>query len=147
MEQQTPPAEDGVTDGLHIVGYSVNEQGKYELVSGPGWQPVNTVNRQAWLEIEKQIESAKKKTNRGRVSPLYYYMIANQMNIGLLAGYTRQSRLRVRLHLIPFFFKRLHRKTLKKYSDIFRIAPNDLKNGRLKRPAFDSTRQGQPGHD
>lgn len=147
MENQTPPSDNGVTDGIKTVSYSVNDEGNFELVPGPGWQPVNIVNRQAWQEIEKQIESSKGKVNSGRVSCLHYYMIANQMTIGLLAGYTNQSRLRVWLHLIPFVFQRLRPETLKKYADLFQVSRNDLKNGKLDTPIYDSTEQGRQFHD
>ncbi|MCF6188286.1 MAG: hypothetical protein L3J49_12535 [Desulfobulbaceae bacterium] len=148
MEQQTPPTrENGITDGVDIVGYLVNDEGNYELISGPGWQPVNIVNRQAWQEIEKQIEVSKDHVDSGRVSCLHYYMTINQMNIGLLAGYTNQSRLRVRLHLIPFFFKRLGPNTLKKYGDLFQVSTDDLKNGRIKAPIYDAGQQAGQRRD
>jgi len=148
MEHRSPPTtENGITDGVDIIGYLVNDEGKYELVSGPGWQPVNIVNRQAWREIEKQIEVSKKDVDSGRVSCLHYYMTVNQMNIGLLAGYTNQSRLRVRLHLIPFFFKRLGPTTLKKYGNLFQISTNDLKKGRLKPPVYDAGQQEEQLRD
>jgi len=147
MEKHTPPSDNGITDGVDIVGYKVNDEGKYDLVSGPGWQPVNIVNRQAWREIEKHIERSKRKVTSGRVSCLHYYMIANQMDIGLLAAYTNQSRLRVRLHLLPFFFKRLGSSTLKKYGNLFQVSMDDLKNGRLKPPVYETAGREQRSHD
>ena len=143
MEQQTPPTDNGITEGVQTISYSVNDEGNYEPVPGPGWQPVNIVNRQAWLEIENHIEASRRKVASGRVSCLHYYMIANQMNIGLLAGYTNQSRLRVRLHLIPFFFKRLGPDTLKKYGNLFQVSTDDLKNCRLKAPMYNPGHQGE----
>ena len=94
---------------------SEDNRGNQELVAGSMWHPVDIVNRQAWAEIDKQIEAAKKKIAAGRVSCLHYYMTANQMNTGLLASYTGQSRWLVRLHMVPFFFNRLRARTLKKY--------------------------------
>ncbi len=147
MEKQRPQAKDGVTEGIPVVGYAVNDDGEYELVSGPGWQPVDIVNRQAWKEIEKHIELSKRKIASGRVSCLHYYMTANQMDIGLLAAYTNQSRLRVRLHLLPFFFKRLGPDTLEKYAALFQVSRKDLKIGRLKPPVYETAAREQRSHD
>ncbi len=136
MERENQLLGDEIAHGLKTVSYVANAKGKQELVSGSIWQPVNIVNRQAWLEIEKQIEISKGKIRAGRVSCLYYYMTANQMDSSLLAQYTRQSRWVVRLHIVPFFFKRLGLKTLKKYADIFKVAPDDLIQGKLKPPVY-----------
>ncbi len=141
MKSEGQTFSQGVTGGVKTVSYAVNSDGKYELVSGPGWQPVNVVNRQAWLEIEKNIAASREKVRAGRVSCLHYYMTANQMDIALLARYTNQSRWQVRLHLFPLFFKRLGLKTLRKYGDLFQVSPDDLKSGRLSAPVYDAIRQ------
>ncbi len=134
MEMQ--PSDDSITEGLKTVSYAVNSQGEYELVPGLGWQPVNVVNRLAWQEIEKKIASSREDVAAGRVSCLHYYMTANQMDIGLLARYTRQSRWLVRLHLVPFIFNRMRPKTLKKYAGLFQVPPADLISGKLNTPIY-----------
>lgn len=147
MEQQEQPSDDGITGGVKIVTYSLNSNGEYELVSGLGWQPMNIANRQAWQEIEKQIESSKEKIDAGKVSCLHYYMTANQMDTGLLARYTNQSRWLVRLHLVPFIFAKLRPGTLQKYAELFQISPKDLINGKLKPPVYKHKESGQQPHD
>lgn len=136
QKQNQQPSDDGITDGVKIVSYSINSQGDYELVSSLGWQPMNVANRQAWQEIEKQIALSRKKIDSGQVSCLHYYMTANQMSIGLLAGYTNQSRWLVRLHLLPFIFTRLRPRTLQKYAELFQISPDDLIVGKLNPPVY-----------
>ncbi len=131
------PPEKDVTEGLATVSYSVNSDGAYELVSGPGWQPVNVVNAQAWREIEKEISVAEDKVHSGRASCLQYYMTANQMDVGLLARYTGQPRWRIRLHLMPFFFSKLAPDAIRKYAELFQVTSEDLKNGRLKPPVYE----------
>lgn len=123
-----------VTDGLKTISYACNSNGRIEVVEGDGWQPVNDVNGLAWREIERQIDRARDRVASGRTSCLYYYMVANQMSISLLAHYTRQWRLTVLLHLIPFFFKRLPIVKVQKYADLFLVLPEDLIRGEL-RPA------------
>ncbi len=136
MKNEQNNREESVTDGLHTVSYVADAQGEQELISGSVWQPVNIVNRQAWEEIEEHIAASKEKITQGRVSCLHYYMIANQMNIGLLAKYTGQARCLVRLHLVPFVFRRLGRKTLDRYANVFLVSPEDLIQGILKEPVY-----------
>lgn len=136
MNSPKQPSDNGITGGIKIVSYVTNEQGNQELVAGSMWHPVDIVNRQAWQEIEKQIESSKIKVAAGRASCLHYYMIANQMDINLLASYTCQSRWLVRLHMIPFFFNLLCTETLNKYSEIFQVSRDDLLEGKLKPPVY-----------
>ncbi len=136
METTEQTVDDGITEGLKTVSYSVNSNGAYELVSGLSWQPVNVVNRQAWQEIEKKTALSREKVASDRVSCLHYYMTANQMDIGLLARYTGQSRWLVRLHLVPFIFNRIRPGTLKKYAELFQVSPDDLIRGKLKTPIY-----------
>jgi hypothetical protein len=136
MKNEQNNKEESVTDGLHTVSYVADAQGEQELISGSVWQPVNIVNRQAWEEIEEHIAASKEKIAQGRVSCLHYYMIANQMDIGLLAKYTGQARCLVRLHLLPFIFCRLGRKTLERYAQVFLVSPEDLIQGILKEPVY-----------
>lgn len=135
MEVKRKITEHVITDKT-TVSYQADEEGRQELVSSTYWQPVNVVNHQAWQEIEKQIEASKQKIQDGRVSCLHYYMTANQMDAGLLAKYTNQSSLSVRLHLIPFFFKRAKPQTLSRYADFFKITADDLIQGRFKPPIY-----------
>ncbi len=128
-----------ITDGLKTVSYVKNGEGRLEQVQSDSWQPVNEVNFQAWQEIEKQIHRAKCKVASGRASRLYYYMIANQMNMMLLARYTRQSAIRVFFHLNPFFFKRLSNERLKRYADLFKISVEHLTKGELQPPIYHSS--------
>ena len=127
-----PPADENITNGLKIVSYAVNGKGTPDDV----WQPVNVVNAQAWQEIDKNIAVSKDKIAAGRVSCLHYYMTANQMDTGLLAQYTGQTRWQVCLHLVPFIFKRLPADTLKKYAELFQISPDDLTQGRFRPPLY-----------
>jgi len=125
-----------IADGLKTVSYVANTKGNQELVPGSIWQPVNVVNHQAWQEIEKHIQSSKEKVASGRASCLHYYMTANQMNPGLLAQYTRQTRWRVHLHLVPFFFNRLRITTINRYAEVFQVSPDDLIQGALRPPVY-----------
>jgi hypothetical protein len=144
MEEDNEPLENVIDEHITTVSYVANEEGGQELVSSTFWQPVNIVNHQAWQEIDRQIEASKRKIQAGRASCLHYYMTANQMDASLLAKYTDQSRWLVRLHLLPFFFKKLGVKTLKTYADFFKVTLDDLRQGNLKPPIYnDQEHEGQ----
>ncbi len=136
MELPNHSSDEGITDGLKIVSYALNSKGEYELTPDFVWPPVNVANHLAWLEIAKQITQSREKVAAGRVSCLHYYMIANQMDIGLLAKYTSQPRWKVFLHLVPFIFNKLPASTLKKYAQLYKIATDDLIQGRLRPPIY-----------
>ncbi len=140
-------SEEDVTGGIATVSYVAGEDGKQELKSGIMWYPVNIVNRQAWDEIDRRVELTREKIAAGKMSCLCYYMVINHMDTGLLAKYTGQSRLVVFLHTIPFFFKRLGVGTLQKYAEIFAVEPEDLRQGRLGPPVYDTSQGKQhAGH-
>jgi hypothetical protein len=136
MGQVNEIPDSDITGGVKVVSYVANKNGNQELIQGSMWSPVDVVNHQAWLEIEKHIEASKKKVKAGRVSCLHYYMTANQMDTSLLASYTRQPRWLVCLHLIPFFFSKMSVKNLKKYGEVFKVSPDDLRHGILKPPVY-----------
>ncbi len=126
--------DNDITDGLKIISYVAGSDGSQELVSDAMWHPVSIVNRQAWQEIEKKIEASKAKIAAGKVSCLHYYMTCSQMDTGLLAKYTGQSRWLVCLHMIPFFYNRLRAETLNRYVEIFKVSLHDLVQGQLGSP-------------
>jgi len=139
MHHPDHPVENNVTNGLKIVSYAANSNGECALTPDDVWQPVNIVNTQAWREIERSIAASKAKIAAGRVSCLHYYMTANQMDAGLLAQYTGQSRWTVCLHLLPFIFNRLSKKTLQTYAQLYRVSADDLAHGRLRPPLYHLT--------
>ncbi|BHH82331.1 hypothetical protein [Desulforhopalus sp. 52FAK] len=147
MDEPKQNSESSVTGGVKIVSYVANNSGNHELVQGSMWSPVDVVNDQAWQEIDKHIEASKEKVAAGRVSCLHYYMTANQMDAGLLASYTKQSRWLVRLHLIPFCFSRLGSTTLRKYAEVFNVSVDDLIKGALKPPVYNQSEYQESSFD
>ncbi len=103
------------------VMYAVDENGKYVRVKSAGWEPKNEVLRQAWEEVNENVEEALKAVQAGEKSPIYYFMYKNIMDVKLLAEYTGLWRWQVKRHLKPHVFKKLKDKTLEKYRNAFRL--------------------------
>jgi hypothetical protein len=103
------------------VMFAVDENGNYIRVKSAGWEPKNEVLRQAWEEVNENIEEARRKVATGEKSAIFYFMHKNIMDIRLLAEYTGLWRWQVKRHLKPGIFKKLSDKTLEKYKTAFRL--------------------------
>lgn len=120
---QDPSALQHITKELC---YAKNEDGSYATFASSGWEVKSTALDVAWDDIEETISKARNLAHQGKRSPLYVYMHKHMMTIGLLANYTRISRIRVWLHMYPFWFKRISTKHLETYASLFDIATVDL---------------------
>ncbi len=128
MKIDDVPQDKGMIDGdLTEICYAVDDKGRYVLSSSRGWDPKNIANQQAWEVIRADVQRTLDRIRAGRLSPLAYHMVRNQMNVGLLSKYVPYSRLRVRWHLRPAVFNRLTPDQLKPYADLFEIEPQALK--------------------
>ncbi|MFU8818392.1 MAG: helix-turn-helix domain-containing protein [Desulfurivibrio sp.] len=134
MKVSEVPNDTGITEGGQEIRYAVDDAGRYNPVGSTGWEPVNIANTLAWEKIQQEVAAAVAGIEGGKLSPLAYYMAANQMDTALLARYAGISRWRVRLHLKPAFFKRIKQNTLVRYATLFSISPDDLILGKLLPP-------------
>jgi hypothetical protein len=123
---EVPQNKGMITDGLREICYAVDENGRYILAQSAGWEPKNIANDQAWTLIEEQISQTLKKIEAGKLSPLAFHMVKNQMNVSLLSKYVGFNRLRVNLHLKPSVFRRLKPSILKRYGRVFEIEVEEL---------------------
>jgi len=103
------------------VQYAIDESGNYIRVKSAGWEPKNEVLRQAWEEVNENVEKARQAVTKGEKSPIFYFMHKNIMDISLLAEYTGLWRWKVKRHLKPGVFKKLKDSTLEKYKQAFRL--------------------------
>lgn len=128
MKIDQVPQDQGMIDGdRYEVCYAVNKEGHYVLVQSTGWEPKNVVNDQAWGLIKEKVAATAAKVRAGKLSPLAYHMVCNQMNVGLLSKYIPYGRLRVWRHLRPKVFHRLSSEELQPYADLFDLSVAELK--------------------
>ena len=62
----------------------------------------------------------------GSISPVYYYMMIEGLNIDELAGRTGILKFRVKRHLTLKGFREMKIRTLKRYADVFNIPPANM---------------------
>jgi hypothetical protein len=107
--------------------YYYDENGNFTQKVGYHGEPDSVILQQAWDLFADRTEEARQKVLAGKASPIVYYMekiITDPMNLSMMAGV---ALWKVKLHLKPYFFKRLSEKTLKKYADTFNITVEQLK--------------------
>jgi len=108
--------------------YAKNKEGKYETGLSVGWDVKKDALDNAWEEVNRRIEEAKKAVKEGKKSPVYYFMELRLMDISILASYTGFWKLTVKRHFRPEVFKKLSDKKLKTYSKAFDISVDELIN-------------------
>ena len=128
MKKDEVPQDDAnILEGkLKVVKYAVDEDGSYTKVKTVGWEPENIVLGQAWDDIREQVEEVKSKVVAGKLSPLAFHMAKQMLEPSMVAGYAGIPVFMVRLHMRPWFFKRLSDKQLRKYAAAFRITKEAL---------------------
>ncbi len=126
-QDQVPQDEKNLNEGkLAKLYYATDEEGHYTKVNSIGWEPETVAMEQAWEVVNDEVEDARKKVIEGKASPVLYFLKKNIMNVPMVADYVGTMSFMVRLHMRPFFFARLSRKTLEKYAYTFRISVEEF---------------------
>ena len=127
QQNQVPQDEKNLNEGkLAKLYYATDDKGHYTKVNSIGWEPETVAMEQAWDAVHAEVEAARQKVISGKASPVLYWLKKNIMNVPMVAGYVGTFSPIVRLHMIPFFFNKLSRKTLEKYAYTFRITVEEL---------------------
>ena len=126
-QDKVPQDKENLNEGkLAKLYYATDENGHYVKVNSVGWEPETVAMRQAWEIVDNDVEEARKKVIDGKASPILYFMKKNIMTVPMVASYMGTIGLQVRLHMLPFFFTRLSRKTMERYAFTFRISVEEL---------------------
>jgi hypothetical protein len=128
-QDQVPQDKENLNEGkLAKLYYATDDAGHYVKVNSIGWEPETVAMQQAWEEVNQEVEDARLKVIGGKASPIFYYLKKDIMTVPMVASYVGTFSWIVRLHMLPYFFKRLSRKTLEKYAFTFRISVEELTN-------------------
>lgn len=118
----------GEDNTLRKVLYVTNDSGNYESAQSDGWEAENYAMSQAWEDIDEKIAETRQRVLNGETSPIEYFMLKNLMDINILSGYIGRWNWIVKRHMKPNGFKKLSKKTLKRYANIFNITVEELTN-------------------
>lgn len=108
--------------------YAKDSSGKYSSGLSSGWVVKADALDNAWNDINEKITEAKELVLSGKVSPIYYYMVKNIMNIALLSQHTGYWKFSTKRHLNSRIFNSLSNEKLVKYATVFNVTIEELKN-------------------
>lgn len=125
-KEETPQDPSALDKYTKEVCYVKNAEGKYDTCLSRGWQVKALAQDYAWKDINENLESARSLVEKGKRSPIYFHMQKHMMTVSLLSSYVNINIFRVKLHLYPFVYKRLNRKTLQCYANVFKTTVEEL---------------------
>jgi hypothetical protein len=130
MKKSDVPQDKSNLDSKHFkeLCYAVDENGEYTTAQSTGWTPKTIALDNAIEDINERVDDAKNRVINNQTSPIEYYMELHKMDLGILASYVGMWKWRVKRHFKPNVFKRLSKKTLEKYADVFEVSVAQLKN-------------------
>ena len=108
--------------------YAVDVDGNYVTANSTGWDPKTIALSNAMTEIEERIANARYRVLNEKSSPIEYYMELHKMDVNILSSYVGIWAWRVKRHFKPSVFRKLSRKLLNKYAEVFEISIEKLKN-------------------
>jgi len=125
--EQVPQDNIETYDGMEKIIYAIGEEGHYDTVSSTGWEIEEAVTKQVLWELERQARESYELAVQKKVSPLYYHMYAQRMNLQILSQSTGLFQWRIKRHFKPEIFAKLEADLLMRYSDALGIDIETLK--------------------
>ncbi len=126
MRSKEVPQDEALYAGHKEVQYALDKNGKYVKELSSGWNAKTIANSQFWKDLLKLVKDAAEEVRNGTKSTLYYFMIINQMDVGLLSQYSGIPKWRVKRHLKAEKFKTLGDDIIRIYADLFQIKADQL---------------------
>lgn len=74
-----------------------------------------------WQKIRQLEQQLRDRLTRAEISPVYYYMMLQELSAAELASRARVSLRRLRLHLTPAGFMRMRTLQLVRYAEVFNV--------------------------
>lgn len=130
MKKDNVPQDKGNLSNKNMkeLVYATDEKGNYTTSLSSGWEPKTIALSNSIEEINERIDWAKQKVKNNEMSPIYYFMEFNKMDVAILSSYVGYWKWRVKRHFKPNVFSKLNDKILQKYADVFSISVSELKN-------------------
>jgi len=128
MKKEEIPQDDGALNKLtKELVYAVDGSGKYSKELSTGWDVKTKALDLAWEDIEKRIETARRKVLNNEASPILYFLELRLMDLGILSAYTGFWKWTIKKHMKPAGFKKLSDQKLQQYADAFNVSVEELK--------------------
>ena len=108
-----------------VILYVEKDDGNYEPVQTGSYLTKNFLDDYK-LKRQHLEDSLHQKVQSGEVSPIYYYMILEDLTISELSARTGFKARKVKKHLEAEYFKSLSQDILQIYCDVFNITIQDM---------------------
>ena len=108
-----------------VILYVEKEDGTYTPIQTGSYITKNYLDDYE-LKRRHLEESLKKQVLSGEVSPVYYFMVLEDLTLSELAARVGIRKGKVKKHLEPGYFKTLPKETLQSYADVFNITMQQL---------------------
>ena len=108
-----------------VILYVEKEDGKYEPMQTGSYITKNFLDDYE-LKRRHLEESLKKQVLSGEVSPIYYYMVLEDLTLSELSARAGIRKGKVKKHLEGFHFNALPQETLQRYADVFNVTVPDI---------------------
>jgi hypothetical protein len=108
-----------------VILYVEKEDGKYGPVQTGSYLTRNYLDDYE-LKRKHLEESLKEKIRNNEVSPVYYYMVLEDLTISELSARAGIRKSKVKKHLEPVQYRRLTPDNLKKYAAVFNVQVSEL---------------------
>ena len=130
MKKEEVPQDKGNLSNKNMkeLVYATDEKGNYTTSLSTGWEPKTIALSNAIEDINERIALAKNQVQNGEMSPIFYFMEVNKMDLDILSSYVGFWKWRVKRHFKPSVFSKLNDKILQKYANVFAISVSELKN-------------------
>ena len=121
--------KDGTIDcpQQQLILFVEKEDGKYEPVQTGSYLTKNFLDDYE-LKRHHLEESLKKQIASGEVSPVYYFMVLEELTLSELAARAGMRKGKVRKHLQGSEFSSLTQDILQKYADVFNVTVPEMLN-------------------
>ena len=130
MKKEEVPQDKGNLSNKNMkeLVYATDEKGNYSTSLSTGWEPKTIALSNAIEDINERIALAKNQVQNGEMSPIFYFMEVNKMDVDILSSYVGLWKWRVKRHFKPSVFSKLNDNILQKYANVFAISVSELKN-------------------
>jgi len=129
MDIENVPQDNSSTYGeMKKAIYASTKEGKIKSVGSSGWDAEEIVTKQAIDELEEARMKALKEVQKGKKSPLYYYMYEIRMDLTVLSQSTGFFKWTIKRDFEPRVFLKISQKRLLAYSDVMGKTPEELKS-------------------
>jgi len=119
--------KDGYTDcpQQQVILYVEKEDGKYGPIQTGSYLTRNFLDDYELKKKHLEV-SLRKKIQDKEVSPIYYYMVLEDLTLSELAARVKLRKAKVRKHLEYRSYDSIKSEILKQYTDVFNVSVDDL---------------------